>query len=106
MRAQPIKTVLLAALLGGGRASAGPESPKIEHPDAIEVDRIKVGLERAKVIGMLGPPQKTATGGATESLFYTLPRPMKPYSYSPIAIANGRVVGTGQAHYGSGAEAR
>jgi hypothetical protein len=95
-------TLLIAS--GGCGVVGSPDSPQVVHPGekgGVVNEQIQVGMERAKVVALVGPPQRTETHGATEFLFYTLPWPMTPFSYNPVAVANGKVTGTGMSYYES-----
>ena len=63
---------------------------------------VQVGMTRAEVEGRLGFPQKIERLGTTAFYFYApalyiLPTTVSPHS--PIAIADGKVVGMGKAYY-------
>jgi hypothetical protein len=63
---------------------------------------VQVGMTRAEVEHRLGFPQKIEKVGTTAFYFYApglyiLPTIVSPHS--PIAIADGRVVGVGKAYY-------
>jgi hypothetical protein len=63
---------------------------------------VQVGMTRAEVEGRLGFPQKIEKVGTTAFYYYApgwhiLPTMVSPHS--PIAIADGMVVGMGKAYY-------
>jgi hypothetical protein len=62
---------------------------------------IKIGMARAKIVDMLGRPQRTETYGNTEFLFYNVPWQFSLYadSSNPIAIKDGKVSGKGKIYY-------
>lgn len=63
---------------------------------------VQVGMTRAEVEGRLGFPQKIEKVGTTAFYFYApglfIP-PAMTSPHSPIAIADGKVVGMGKAYY-------
>jgi hypothetical protein len=63
---------------------------------------VQVGMTRAEVEGRLGFPQKIEKIGTTAFYFYApgwhIP-PLMAASHSPIAIADGKVVGMGKAYH-------
>ena len=66
---------------------------------------IQVGMTRAEVEQRVGFPQKIERVGSTDFLFYD-PGMYAPFgwnvaAHTPIAIANGKVVGIGKAYYDS-----
>ena len=63
--------------------------------------QIHEGMSRAEVVSLLGAPHKIEKSDTTEFLFYNAPWVMKPGTAgsNPIAIVEGKVVGTGLIYY-------
>jgi len=62
---------------------------------------IEIGMNRSKVLDLLGPPQRIEKYGTTEFFFYNPPWTMAIGAMGrlPIAITDGKVVAFGQAYY-------
>jgi hypothetical protein len=62
---------------------------------------IRVGMGRAEVVSLLGAPHQIEKSGSIEFLFYHAPPLMKAGTTgsNPIAIVEGKVIGTGLIYY-------
>ena len=77
------------------------QSLPINRASALVNGTIRVGMSRADVETWLGHPHQTETSGNIEFLFYRSPMIMKigTSGSNPIAIVDGKVVGTGLIYY-------
>ena len=107
MRAQRLKTgfhraglafVLLATLAA---CQSGEKELPMNRASALTNGTIKVGMSRADVVVWLGTPHRIETNGSMEFLFYRSPWMMQwgTNGSNPIAIVDGKVVGTGATFY-------
>ena len=80
---------VVALVLAG--CSGAYLSPAASHALA----GIKVGMTREEVVSQLGPPHAQATFGKTELLTYRPDWSAAANSFTPIGIADGKVVGFG-----------
>jgi outer membrane protein assembly factor BamE (lipoprotein component of BamABCDE complex) len=65
--------------------------------------KVQVGMNRDEVIALMGQPQRRETYGKTEFLIYQTGNRSsnEDKNFTPIAIADGRVVGWGRNYYDS-----
>ena len=107
MRAHRINPVLstlgvaVAALAALPGCESGESQLPMTQASALVNGTIHLGMSRADVVSQLGPPHQIETSGVIEFLFYRTPPLMKAGTMgsNPIAIADGKVVGTGLIYY-------
>jgi hypothetical protein len=68
---------------------------------------IHSGMARDEVLAIMGPPQRQETYGATEFLIYSTDGTSNTalLNFTPVAIVDGRVTGTGRVLYDAVVEA-
>lgn len=68
---------------------------------AAKVARVQAGMARADVLALLGPPQRREEYGGTEFLIYSTDGTSSTalLEFTPIAVVDGRVTGTGRPLY-------
>ena len=81
------------AIQGGCAEPAAIQSEKL--------DAVRVGMVRQEVLEILGPPQRQEIYGETEFLIYSTDGTSHTalIGFTPIAIVDGRVTGTGRSLY-------
>jgi hypothetical protein len=68
---------------------------------ATRLDSVRAGMTRDEVLEILGPPQRQEVYGSTEFLIYSSDGMSTTalLDFIPIAVADGRVTGTGRKLY-------
>jgi len=86
--------VLLVSVVANGCTSPG-------NMQNARLDSIRAGMTRDQVLEILGPPQRQERHGSTEFLIYSTDgtSPTALLDFTPIAIVDGRVTGTGRSLY-------
>jgi outer membrane protein assembly factor BamE (lipoprotein component of BamABCDE complex) len=75
------------------------------HANALK--KVQVGMKRDEVIALMGQPEKQETYGKTEFLIYRTDHTQSDaVDFTPIAIADGKVVGWGRDVYDTAVQAK
>src|SRR5262249_49956233 len=85
---------LLASVVANGCTSPG-------NMQTARLNSIRAGMTRGEVLEILGPPQRQERHGSTEFFIYSTDgaSPTALLDFTPIAIVDGRVTGTGRSLY-------
>ena len=77
----------------------GCTDPSSTQPGRL--DSVRSGMTRNEVLQIMGPPQRQEKYGATEFLIYSTDgrNATALLDFTPIAIVDGRVTGTGRSLY-------
>jgi len=95
-----MKRFVVAALLVFASSALGCEGWQSgSHTRALM--KVQVGMSRDEVIALMGQPQKREAYGKTEFLIYRtdFAGTGEAENFTPIAIADGKVVGWGRNYY-------